>query len=254
MRGPRAASVAVAALLLVSMATACSSGGFDDLSDRITSTTSTLPFSPSTTEPPLTGQALVVAEQGVSTFPDPFEQGQTLGGYGVVLQNPNLDVMAVGVHVRTRVLDAAGTELLVDNALLNGVMPGARMAVGRTLIEPIQGPTQLEVTTEVGGWLRPASTTGGFSVESAVTEPEPYGGAVTRLAVRSSWPFDESGVDVTAVYRAADGRILAAESTTIELLPAAGVVLSEIRLLAPIPGLATTEVLVGRGFDAQTEG
>jgi hypothetical protein len=250
MRPPRAASAAVAALLLA----ACSSGGVDDLTDRATSTTATLPFSSSTTEPLQSGEPLVVAEQGVSTFPDPFEQGQTLGGYGVVLQNPNLDLMAVGVHVRTRILDAAGTELLVDNALLNGVMPGARMAVGRTLIEPIQGPTQLEVTTEVGAWLRPASTTGGFSVESAVTEPEAYGGAVTRFAVRSSWPLDESGLDVTAVYRAADGRILAAESTTIEDLPAGGVALSEIRLLAPIPGLATTEVLAGRGFDAQTDG
>jgi hypothetical protein len=61
-------------------------------------------------------------------------------------------------------------------------------------------------------------------------------------------------VDVTAVYRSADGRILAAESTTIEEMPAGSVALGEIRLLSPIPGLATTEVLVGRGFDAQTDG
>jgi hypothetical protein len=157
------------------------------------------------------------------------------------------------VHVRTRVLDAAGTELLVDNALLNGIMPGQRMAVGRTIIEPITGPTQLEVTTEVGAWLVPAGT-GTFVVESAVTEPEPFGGSVTRFAIRSDWSLDEEGLDVTAVYRGADGGVLAAESTTIDSLPAGSVALSEIRLLAPIPGLASTELLVGRGFSAQTEG
>lgn len=243
----RAAGAVVATLLLLG---ACSGGGLDDLEP----TTST--SAPTTTEPvdaPLVGEALFVTEHGLTTFPDPYDRDQSLGGYGVVLQNPNADLMAVGVHVQTRILDAAGTELLVDNSLLNAVMPGARMAVGRTLIEPIVAPTQLEVAIEVGAWLHPAGE-GSFVAESAVTEPEQFGGAVTRFAVRSTWPSDESGVDVTALYRAADGRILAAESATIDELPAGSVALSEIRLLSPIPGLATTEVLVGRGFDAQTEG
>lgn len=242
-----------ATLVLASMAFACS-GGDDggDAGPTTTAATSTT-SSPTTTAPPLTGDPLVLAEQGVSSFPDPFDPTATLGGYGVVLQNPNPDVMATGVHVVTRIFDDAGTELLVDSALLNAVLPGQRMAVGRTLIEPIDGPTRLEVAVEVSAWLLPASTEGRLVAEGVVTEPEEAGGSVTRFTVRSTWPDAEDGVDVTAVYRAADGRILAAEYTTL-VVPVGEPVAGQIRLLSPIPDLATTEVFVGRGFAALTIG
>ena len=105
----------------------------------------------------------------------------------------------------------------------------------------------------VAGWLPPASE-GTLAAQEALTSPEPFGGAVTRFAVRSGWPTDEEGVDVVAVYRDDAGRILSAEATTVDLLPAGDIVVGQIRLLAPIPGLATTEVLVGRGFAAQSTG
>ena len=150
----------------------------------------------------------------MSTFPDPFDPRATLGGYGVVIENPNPDVMATGVRVVTRILDDAGTELLVDSALLNAVLPDQRMAVGRTLVEPIEGPTQLEVAIEVSEWLEPASTEGRLAATAVVTEPEEAGGSVTRFNVISTWPDEEEGVDVTAIYRAADGRILGADYTS----------------------------------------
>jgi hypothetical protein len=249
-----AARCLVASLVLAGLTSACT--GDDDPAERSATTAdvSTTPSTTTTTAPPLTGEPLVVAEQGVSTFVDPIDPTATLGGYGVVLANPNPDVMATGVRVVTRLLDGAGTELLVDHALLNAILPGQRMAVGRTLIEPIEGPTALEVTVEVSEWLLPASTTGQLVAEGVVTEPEEAGGSVTRFTVRSTWPDTEEGVDVTAVYRAADGRILGAESTTVATVapdqPEAG----QIRLLAPIPDLATTEVFVGRGFAALTAG
>lgn len=200
------------------------------------------------------GDPLEIAEQGVSSFPDPFDPGATLGGYGVVLRNPNPDVIAAGVRVVTRILSSLGEELLVDSTLLNGVMPGQRMALGRTLIEPIEDPTQLEVAVEVSAWLEPLSSTGRLVATDVVTEPETNGGSVTRFNVRSTWPESEEGVDVTAVYRAADGRILGAESTTLPLVPPAGEVPGQIRLLSPIPDLASTEVFVGRGLAGQTTG
>jgi hypothetical protein len=227
-------------------------GGSDTTTTSVTTSTST--STSTTTEPALTGDPLVVAEHGVSSFPDPFDPTATLGGYGVILQNPNPDVMATGVRVVTRILDDAGTELLVDSALLNGVLPGARMAVGRTLIEPINDPTRLDVKVEVTAWLLPASSEGRLVAEGVVTEPEEAGGSVTRFSVRSTWPDEEDGVDVTAVYRAADGRILAAEYVSIGVVPTDGPVAGQIRLLSPIPDLATTEVFVGRGFAALTLG
>jgi hypothetical protein len=122
------------------------------------------------------------------------------------------------------------------------------------LIEPIEGPTRLEVTVEVSAWLAPAHTEGTLVAEGVVTEPEEAGGSVTRFTVRSTWPEAEDGVDVTAVYRAADGRILGAESASLSLVPVGESVAGQIRLLSPIPDLATTEVFVGRGFAALTLG
>jgi hypothetical protein len=245
----RTASLLVLALVVA----AC---GGDDGAGPSTTSSSVTPTSmtTTTTAPPLTGTPLIVDEQGVSSFPDPFDPTATLGGYGVVLRNPNTLVMATGVRVVTRILDEAGTELLVDSTLLNAIMPGHRMAVGRTLIEPIESPTRLEVSVEVSAWLVPASTDGALVAEGVVTEPEEAGGSVTKFTVRSTWPEAEDGVDVTAVYRAADGRILGAESASLSVVPVDEPVAGQIRLLSPIPDLASTEVFVGRGFAAQTIG
>ena len=216
--------------------------------------TTTMAPTSTTTEPPLVGQALVVAEQGLSTFPDPIDATASLGGYGVVLQNPDPDLVATGVRVVTRILDAAGTELLVDSAVLNAVMPGQRMAVGRTLIEPITGPTQLDVRVEVGAWLRPAATTGSLTATDVATVPEEGGGSATTFTLTSTRPEVEDAVDVTAIYRAADGRILGAESTTIASISPGASLPGRIPLLTPIPDLAATELFVGRGVAAQTTG
>lgn len=247
-RRPRLA-VALAGALLVGAA--CSDG----IEIPTPSTTAVSPdLTTTSSTAPTVGEPLQVVDQGLVSFPDPYVIGQTLGGYGVVLYNPNPGLLAAGVHVTTRILDAQGTQLLVDNALLNGVMPGQRMAVGRTLVEPIAGPTQLDVQVEVGGWLTPAQGLGDLKLTQATTEPELNGGAVTRFAVQSNATSTEDGVDVAALYRAADGRLLAVETTSIVSLAPGTTVVGRIRLLAPIPGLASTEVLVGRGFAAQTVG
>ena len=244
-----------AGLLVLFVAAACSGGGGDDDASGETTppTSAAASEETTTTTAELQGQPLVVAEQGVSSFPDLADPESTLGGYGVVIANQDPALMATGVRVTTRILDPDGAELLVDQTLLNGILPGQRMAVGRTLIEPIEEPTGLDVKLEVTAWLPPTSTDGRLVAEEVVTEPEEAGGSVTRFKVRSTWPEAEEGVDVTAVYRAEDGRILSAESTSLDVAfgdPTPG----QIRLLSPIPDLARTEVLVGRGFAALTVG
>jgi hypothetical protein len=244
--------VVAVALLAAMVAGAACSGGLD------------VPQPPPTSEAPTTstsvfgtaaeGVPLQVAEQGLISFPDPYDKGQSLGGYGVVLRNPNPDLLAAGIHVTTRILDAAGTELLVDSSLLNGIMPGQAMAVGRTLVEPIVAPTQLDIRVEVSAWLPPAPGVGALRATQALTEPEAGGGAVTHFAIQSSASTEEDGVDVAALYRAADGHLLAVEMTAIDQLDPGANAVGQIRLLSPIPGLATTEVLVGRGLSAQITG
>lgn len=251
---PVAARAAAAAALLVASLAACSGK-----IDRITPPGATTTAAPQliaptiTAEPTREGLPIVVTESGVSSFKDPFDKSSVIGSYAVVLQNPDPTLLASGVHVTTRILDAAGNQLLVDNALLNGIMPGARMAVGRTIIEPIVGEAQLDVSVEVSAWLTPAFT-GGLTADGAGTDAETYGGALTHFAIRSALPADEEEVDVTAVYRAADGHLLGAESTTLDSVPVGATVVGQIALLTPIPGATTTEVFVGRGLAAQTTG
>jgi hypothetical protein len=245
----------LAGVLAVLLAAAACSGG-DERDEASSDTTAARPAAAeesTTTTAPLQGMPLVVTEQGVSSFPDLADPESTLGGYGVVIANPDPKLMATGVRVVTRILDPQGAELLVDQTLLNGILPGQRMAVGRTLIEPIEEPTGLDVKVEVTAWLEPLSADGRLVAEEVVTEPEEAGGSVTRFKVRSTWPDTEDGVDVTAVYRAADGRILSAESTSVDV-PLGDPTPGQIQLLSPIPDLARTEVLVGRGFAALTVG
>jgi hypothetical protein len=255
LRSSRRAARWTAGLLALVLLAGCSGGADDDEARSSASVTTTVPptAESTTTTAELQGKPLVVAEQGVSTFPDLADPQATLGGYGVVIMNSDPALMATGVRVVTRILDAAGAELLVDRALLNGILPGQRMAVGRTLIEPIEDPTSLDVKLEITAWLPPASTDGRLVAEEVVTEPEEAGGAVTKLKVRSTWPELENGVDVTAVYRAEDGRILSAEPTSVDV-PVGEPTPVEIRLLSPIPDLARTDVFVVRGFAALTTG
>ncbi len=231
----------------------CSGGGIDDLTLPTTST-SVQQVGPTVTTPPTyAGQDIVVEEQGVTSFADRYEKGAVLGGFAVILRNPDPALLAAGVRVRTAVLDAAGNELLVDHALLNGVMPGARMAVGRTIIEDVRDPVSLRVSVEVTEWMPPAFRET-LVAEAVTTDVDVYGGAATRFAVRSALPVAEQGVDVTAVYRDAEGRLLAGETTTLNDVAPGATVLGQLSLIAPIPGTASTEVFVGRGFGAQTVG
>ena len=251
--GARRGLAAVAAALLTVGACSDDDSGGAGASGELERSTTSVELTTTTTEAPRTGAPLVVAQQGVSTFPDPADPTATLGGYGVILHNPNPDVMATGVHVTTRILDPAGAELLVDGALLNAVMPGTHMAVGRTLIEPIEEPTSVDVRVEVAAWIEPAEE-GELVAEDVVTEPEEGGGSITRFTIRSTWPAREEGVDVTAVYRGEGGSILSAESTTIREIGGNDTAQGSIRLLSPVPGVTATEVFVGRGFAAQTIG
>jgi hypothetical protein len=217
-------------------------------------TTTTAPTTTTTTEPPIAGYPLVVVHQGFAMFPDPIDPAAELGGFGAIVENPNPHAVAAGVSVTLRLLDAEGNELARDTSLLNGIQPLARMAVGRTLIEPIEEPASMQVEVDVAVFLTPAHDTGALTATAVQTAPFEGGGLRTTFTVESTWPTDEEGVDVTALYRSEDGRILAAERTSVARVPAGGSTEGAIRLLAPIPDLAITEVYVGRGFAAQSGG
>src|SRR5687768_4319256 len=108
MLAPRRLAAVVAALALAAATgTACSDDGAD-LPERPTTTLDTIQPLITSTTVPREGIPLVVVEQGVTSFPDPYDRGQALGGYGVVLENPNEGLLAAGVQVTTRVLGADG--------------------------------------------------------------------------------------------------------------------------------------------------
>jgi hypothetical protein len=252
---------ATVALLALPLAVACSTGDGGSFPAQPapveTTTTTTSPplddAAGSEPEPEPTG-AVVAVDYGFSLFPDPVDPDDQLGAFGVVVENTDEDLLATGVLVTVRLLDDAGAEVVSDTSLLNGLQPGARLAVGRMLVEPVERIASLDVVIEVAAWLVPADREGAVVAAEVTTEPNDGGGLTTAFEVWSTRPDDEEGVDVAAVYRDADGRLLGVEMGTIDLVPAGGSAEGAIRLLAPIPDLAVTDVLVGRGFAAHTSG
>ena len=129
------------------------SGGGDDARSAATvaETTSTTAASTTTTVA-LQGMPLVIAEQGVSTFPDLADPQATLGGYGVVILNPDPALMATGVRVVTRILDPDGAELLVVRRpgggellvpFVQAIVPTVDVVAGHLVVDPPEGLLEL---------------------------------------------------------------------------------------------------------------
>ena len=204
--------------------------------------------------PPLTGEPLVVAEQGVSTFPDLVDPQANLGGYGVVIENPNPDLMATGVRVVTRILDrrrrrAAGRQHPAQRhppRPADGGRPHADRA-DRGAHQP-RGDGRGHRLAPAGVDRRTAGRRGRrHRARGGRRVRHPLHGPL-HLARRSrtAWTSPRSTGPRTAAS--------SAPSRPRSTCPSANPSTASIRLLSPIPDLARTEVFVGRGFAALTIG
>ncbi len=203
------------------------------------------------TLPPGPDTGLQVAEEGISIVPDRFDDARREGTFAVIVENPHDDWLAQGVQVTVRFLDEAGTPLGEDSGFVEVVLPGQRVAVAALFFDaPTVPVVDLDVQIDVARWRETGAIAGGFTISEVTTTEAEFSGVRTTFQIRSD--FDEvlTDVGVTAVYRAADGRIIGGYDTFVDVLEPGVATPAEVDLLANIDPaqIAATELYPTAAF------
>jgi len=260
-----AAVVLLVAALVVAGATALISGSADDTSvgpggsgdgedvesvlegdapslDELTS---------DVTLPPGPAEGLQVAAQGVSIVPDRFDAARREGTFAVVLANPHERWLAQGVQVTVTFVDEAGTAVGTDNGFVEVVLPGQQVAVAGLFFEaPTVPVARMDVALDVARWRETGPFEGAFAVTDVTTAEAEFSGVRTTFTITSGFDEPLADVGVTAVYRAADGRIIGGYDTFVERLDPGVPTPAEIDLLANVDPaeIASTELYPTAAF------
>ena len=196
-------------------------------------------------------EGLTIADKGVTIVEDRFDAARREGTFGVVITNPHEGFLAQGVQIDVDLLDETGAAVGTDSAFLEIVLPGQTVAVGGLFFDaPTVPVVDLTVTLDVARWRETDGIEGGFTVGEPLTEEAEFSGVRTVFTLRSDFEAALTDTAVTAVYRAADGRIVGASDTFVELLDPGVDNEVEISLLANIPldAIASTEIYPAPGF------
>ena len=208
------------------------------------------------TLPPGPDAGLQVADQGITVVPDRFDDSRREGTFAVIVRNPHEDWLAQGVQVTATFLDEAGAALGADDGFVEVVLPGQSVAVASLFFDaptvPVAG---LDVQVEVARWRETGPTTGGFSITEVQTNEAEFSGVRTTFLIRSDFDEALTDVGVTAVYRAADGRIIGGYDTFVERLDPGVPTPAEIDLLANVDPaqIASTELYPTAAFGSFPE-
>lgn len=196
-------------------------------------------------------EGLTVADKGVTIVEDRFDPERREGTFAVIIDNPHTDWLAQGVQIDVRLLDAAGTEVGADNAFVEIVLPGQKVAVGALFFDaPTTEVVDLAVTLDVARWRESGPFDGGFTVGEVITEEAEFSGVKTTFPLRSDFAEPLTDTGVTAVYRGPDGRIVGGSDTFVDLLEPGIDTPVEITLLANIAldQITATEIYPAAGF------
>lgn len=203
------------------------------------------------TLPPGPDQGLQVASQGLSIVPDRFDPNRREGTFAVVLANPHERWLAQGVQVTVTFVGEDGSALGTDNGFVEVVLPAQQVAVASLFFDaPTVPVARMDVGVEVARWRETGPFGGGFTVTDVTTAEAEFSGVRTTFTITSE--FDEPLVDVgvTAVYRAADGRIIGGYDTFVERLDPDVPTPAEVDLLANVDPaeIAVTELYPTAAF------
>ena len=220
------------------------------------------PIDPSQAEPPsldeLTSdvtlpapeEGLDIADTGVTTVEDRFDDARREGTFAVVLANPHDDWLAQGVEVSVDLVAADGTVVDTRNGFIDVVLPGQRAAFAGLLLDLPEAVDRLDVDVAVARWRQTGEIVGAFVTTDVVTEAAEFTGVVTTLMLRSTFAEALSDVGVTTVYRDADGAVLGGYETFVDRVDPDVDIPVEVKLLANIAAedVATTDVHVTAAF------
>lgn len=203
------------------------------------------------TLPPGPDAGLQVAARGVTVVPDRFDESAREGTFAVVVENPHERWLAQGVQVSVTFLDESGAPLGEDSGFVEVVLPAQRVAVASLFFDaPIVPVADITVAVDVARWRETGPVEGGFTITDVETTEAEFSGVRTTFQLRSD--FDEvlTDVGVTAVYKAADGRIIGGYDTFVERLEPGVPTPAKIDLLANVDpaAIAATELYPTAAF------
>lgn len=203
------------------------------------------------TLPPGPEQGLVVAEQGITVVPDRFDEARREGTFAVIVENPHERWLAQGVQVKVTFIDEAGTPVGEDNGFVEVVLPAQKVAVASLFFDAPTVPLgRMDVEVEVARWRETGPVEGGFAITEVQTTEAEFSGVRTTFMIQSGFDEALTDVGVTAVYRAADGRIIGGYDTFVELLEPGVPTPAEVDLLANVDpaSIAATELYPTAAF------
>jgi hypothetical protein len=209
------------------------------------------------TLPPGPEQGLQVAAQGLSIVPDRFDPNRREGTFAVVLANPHERWLAQGVQVTVTFVDEAGTAIGTDEGFVEVVLPAQQVAVASLFFDaPTVPVARMDVATEVARWRETGPFDGAFTVSDVQTGAAEFSGVRTTFTITSGFDEPLTDVGVTAVYRAADGRIIGGYDTFVERLDPGVPTPAEIDLLANVDPaeIASTELYPTAAFGSVPDG
>lgn len=203
------------------------------------------------TIPPGPETGLSVADKGVSIVEDRFDPARREGTFAVVVVNPNTDWLAQGIQLDVQFIGQDGAPVAGDNAFIELVLPGQRVAVAALFFDAPTAPVvDMTVSLDVARWQQVDEVEGGFATSEVTTSEAEYSGVRTTFLLRSEFPEALTDVGVTAVYRNEAGFIIGGADTFVDRLEPGTDTPLEIALLAniPIEQVAATELYPAASF------
>ncbi len=205
------------------------------------------------TVPPGPAEGLSVVDSGVTVVEDRFDPERREGTYAAIVQNPHEEWLAQGVQVDVSFIDEAGQVAGTDQAFLDVVLPGQRVAVGSLFFDaPTVPVVGVDVVLDVARWRESRPFDGELTTAEVETAEAEFSGVRTGFLLRSS--FDEPLIDVgvTAVCRYKFGLIVGGSETFVDLVEPGVDTPAEITLLAnvDVESIVATELYpsIGLGF------
>lgn len=182
---------------------------------------------------------LAVVDSGFSVY-ETGDDSEPAYSYAAIVDNPT-DARAEFVTVRILLRDGEGTVLLTDSHVIQTFAPGMRMALASE--SPVQlDIDEIEVRFEVQSWREPTGDAFSLTVSEPETVTTEFDTLKTTVEVSSDADDDVTSIDLVAVYRNAQGRIVGGTPGFLEFLPAGDRAVATIESGSAIPGVASTEV------------
>jgi hypothetical protein len=184
-----------------------------------------------------TGKALaaVMLENGFTAF-----RADDYLYFGVTFRNPNpSEWLASGVGIQIDFYDQGGSLLDTTDEFVTTLLPGQTSAIGDVSFDAADART-MEVQVLQGDWESIDFDAGDLTFSDVQTRRQRFGGLRTTGRVSSSFTGQQESVQITVIYRDAQGQITGGDYTYIDI-PALGNASFEVEPLANLD-FESTEV------------